>query len=81
MGSAKTASNQAYIDANTKQIKARFYPTDMALYDFVKSQPEGIAPYIKRLIREDMERKGVAFEPVPARNPHWAKQKDGGSEC
>lgn len=80
MGSAaKNASNYAYKTRNTKQIRARFYPTDMALYDYVSQQPEGISPYIKRLIREDMERNGVPYEPKPARSPRW--REEGGSEC
>lgn len=33
------------------------YPEDIALLDWVKSQPENGSQYIKRLIREDMERQ------------------------
>ena len=29
---------------------------DQKLLDWIAMQPEGISPYIKRLIREDMER-------------------------
>ena len=32
-------------------------PEDIALLDWVKVQPEGGNAYIKRLIREDMERR------------------------
>lgn len=75
--SKKNASNQAYKNRNTKCITARFFPTDMPLYDYVKSRQEGVTPYIKRLIREDMERNGVEYVPNPARSPHWrSKQKE-----
>ena len=53
----------------------------MAMCNYIRSREEGIAPYLKRLVKEDMEKNGVAFEPVPARNPHWAKQKEDDSEC
>lgn len=61
-------STQRYKRENTKRIMVRFYPTDMALCDYAKSREEGIAPYIKRLIREDMERSGVEYSPNPARS-------------
>lgn len=61
-------STQKYKRENTKRIMVRFYPTDMALCDYAKSRDEGIAPYIKRLIREDMERNGIEYSPNPARS-------------
>ena len=32
-------------------------PDDMELLNWLESQSEGISPYIKRLIREDMRKK------------------------
>ena len=32
-------------------------PEDQELLDWLAAQPEGISPYIKRIIREDMERR------------------------
>lgn len=61
-------STQKYKREKTKRIMVRFYPTDMALCDYAKSRDEGIAPYIKRLIREDMERNGIEYSPNPARS-------------
>lgn len=61
-------STQRYKRENTKHIMVRFYPTDMALCDCVKFRDGGIAPYIKRLICENMERNGVEYSPDPARN-------------
>lgn len=36
---------------------AKGKPEDQELLDWIAAQPEGISPYIKRLIREDMERR------------------------
>lgn len=76
---AKNASDSAYKRANTKLLSVRFYPTDMAMLDYVKDRSEGVAPYIKRLIREDMERNGLEFTPNPRRSRY--DSKDGGSGC
>jgi len=40
-----------------KQLSIRFSPNEMDLFGHIKSQPN-VAGYIKRLVREDMERKG-----------------------
>lgn len=76
---AKNEYNEQYRKENTKRISVRFFPTDVALYEHVKGQADGIAPYIKRLIREDMERNGLEFTPNPRRSRY--DSKDGGSEC
>lgn len=39
-------------------------PEDIALLKFANAQPENGNQYIKRLIREDMERRGVKVEDV-----------------
>lgn len=33
------------------------YPEDIELFDWIKSQSENATKYVKRLIREDMERQ------------------------
>ena len=51
--------NQDYAKKNFKCKNLQFntvIPEDIALFDWVKSQKEGGTAYIKRLIREDMER-------------------------
>ncbi|MBQ9000367.1 MAG: hypothetical protein IJ087_00745 [Eggerthellaceae bacterium] len=55
---AQKRANRKYQKEKTKQIAIRFSPNEMDVYDFIKSRPEGIAPYLKRLVREDMERRG-----------------------
>lgn len=57
--------SREYDKNNTKRKTIRFYPTDMALCDYLEQQEPG---YLKRLIREDMERNGVEYEPKPKRN-------------
>ncbi len=39
-----------------KVILNRKNPDDMALVEWLDSRPEGITPYLKRLIREDIKR-------------------------
>lgn len=49
---------QQYIKESYKWINIPFnkkMPEDMELYEYVKSQPEKQAPFIKKLIRQDME--------------------------
>lgn len=54
---AQRRANARYDKANAKQVGLKFYPPDYDLYEWVKSQ-DNTAGYIKRLIREDMERRG-----------------------
>ena len=44
-----------YQKEKTKQIGLRFCPTEMDVYDFIQSH-DNVNGYIKRLVREDMER-------------------------
>lgn len=44
-----------YNKEKTKVFQLRFYPTDMDMYDHIQAQPNKQG-YVKRLIREDMER-------------------------
>lgn len=57
-----------YKKGNTKSKTVNFYQTDMALYEYAAGQDLNFPQYVKRLIREDMERNGVPFEPKPRRN-------------
>ena len=52
---AQKRANLKYQKEKTKQIAIRFSPNEMDVYDYIKSQ-QNIAGYIKRLVREDMER-------------------------
>lgn len=52
--------SQSYIKETYKWVNVQFSkvnPEDVELYDFISSQPESKAAYIKRLVREDMKRK------------------------
>ena len=55
---AQKRANENYRRKNVKAISVRFYPTDYDLYEHAQKQKEGegVNAYIKRLIREDMER-------------------------
>lgn len=52
---AQRRATERYRRKNTKQVIVRFYPGDMDLYEHLRAQPN-MAGYVKRLIREDMER-------------------------
>ena len=54
---AQKKANAKYRRENVKQVVVRFYPgeEDAAVYTHLKAQPR-MGEYIKRLIREDMER-------------------------
>ena len=50
-----------YHEKESKQVLIRFFAEDADIYAYLSSQPAK-APYIKRLIREDMERAIAASE-------------------
>lgn len=52
---AKRKANARYDKANVKQIGLRFAPPEYDVYEWAKSH-DNVNGYIKRLIREDMER-------------------------
>ena len=52
---AQKRATAKYQKEKMKQIAVRFSPNEMDVYDYIKSQ-QNIAGYIKRLVREDMER-------------------------
>lgn len=52
---AQKRANAKYIKQHVKTINVRFYPKDAEVYERAKSQ-ENASDYIRRLIREDMER-------------------------
>jgi len=50
---------QNYIKETYKWVNIQFSqknPEDMEIYDHIANQPESKAAYIKRLVREDMQR-------------------------
>lgn len=49
-------ANANYIKHNVKQVSVRFFPSEEDLFQHMDSQG-GRASYIKKLIREDMEKK------------------------
>ena len=53
---SKDVSNEKYRKANTKRIVVRFFPGDSDIFEWMESRDETRMGYIKRLIREDMER-------------------------
>ena len=54
---AQKRATAKYQKNSTKQISLRFFPAEMYLYDFARSQ-DNTAGYLKNLIRESMERRG-----------------------
>ena len=52
---AQRRANLKYQKEKTRQIAIRFSPNEMDVFEHIKSQ-DNIAGYIKRLVREDMER-------------------------
>lgn len=55
----KSAYDKQYFKANVLRMMVTFNrkkPEDMVLYDWLASRNESMVSYIKRLIREDMER-------------------------
>ncbi|WP_072500610.1 hypothetical protein [Olsenella phocaeensis] len=53
---AQRRADAKYKRESTKTAVARFYPADADLWEWLCAQPNK-AGYIKRLIREDMERR------------------------
>ena len=58
---SRRRANAKYRAANTKTYGMRFYPADVYLYDYIKSQPAG---YVKGLVRADMVAHGVEVPEV-----------------
>ena len=56
---AQRRATERYRKKSTKQIIVRFYPADMDVYEHLRAQ-DNMAGYVKRLIREDMERTRAA---------------------
>lgn len=54
-----------YKKQSTHQLSMRFFPADEELWRRLCSMPEGKAAYIRRLIREDMERSSEHRIEVP----------------
>ena len=58
-------ASERYRKTNTHQFSMRFFPADEELWQRLCSMPEGKAAYIRRLIREDMERSSEHRIEVP----------------
>ena len=54
---AQKKATAEYRKKNVKQVSVRFYPSEQDIFDHMEKQG-GRAAYIKRLIREDMEKQG-----------------------
>ena len=54
-----------YRKQSTHQLAMRFFPADEELWQRLCSMPEGKAAYVRRLIREDMERSSEHRIEVP----------------
>lgn len=52
---AQKRANKRYVRANVKAVNLKFYPPEHDLYEWLGKQ-DAKSTYIKRLIREDMER-------------------------
>lgn len=49
-------ASERYRKKSTHQFSMRFFPADEELWRRLCSMPEGKAAYVRRLIRDDMER-------------------------
>lgn len=56
---AKRRAKDKYNSEKMKQVIVRFSPREIELYDHLYDQPNKMG-YIKRLIKEDMERGGMS---------------------
>lgn len=54
---------RAYRREKCKKLTVNIFPADMDLYDWIISQDEGQAAYIRRLVREDMQRRCTENHP------------------
>lgn len=54
---AQKRANARYNKFNAKQKAVKFYPPDYDLVEWCDANGEPFATYVKRLIREDMERR------------------------
>lgn len=62
--SAQRRATLKYRKEHTKQLAMRFFPDDMDLWEHLQKQ-DGKAAYIKRLIRDDMERQAKKTQDSP----------------
>ena len=55
---AQKAASERYRKASVKSFNVKFFPADADLYEWLQMrEAEGKNAYVKRLIREDMERE------------------------
>lgn len=56
VSTSQAAATKRYQKAAAKNVSVKFFPPDYDLYEWLGKQ-DAKATYIKRLIREDMERQ------------------------
>lgn len=54
---------RAYRREKCRKLTVNIFPADMDLYDWIISQDEGQAAFIRRLVREDMQRRCTENHP------------------
>ena len=62
---AQRRASSRYRKASTHQLSMRFFPADEELWRRLCPMPEGKAAYVRRLIREDIERSNEHRIQVP----------------
>lgn len=62
---AQRRASARYRKQSTHQLSMRFFPADEELWQRLCSMPEGKAAYVRRLIREDIERSNEHRVQVP----------------
>lgn len=57
MSDAQKRASERYRKKSVRQFLLRFYPADVELWEWLQEQPQK-QEYLRRLIRQDMERGG-----------------------
>lgn len=61
LSEAQLRAMAKYNREKTKSYTVKFFPKDMALYAYLREQPNKMG-YLKELIRQDMKSKGLNTE-------------------
>lgn len=59
---AQRRATLAYRKKHTKTVTVTFFPSDMAIFDYIESLGVSKASYLKRLVVEDAARNGVEIK-------------------
>ncbi len=59
---AQRRANLAYRKKHTKTVSVTFYPSDMALFDYLDSLGVSKAKYVKKLIEQDAKNNGIDLD-------------------